>query len=167
MKKTGIFYGSTSGATRRTAEKIRDLLGKKQADLHDIKNIPGKELENYHNLILGTSSWGIGDMQDDWEDFFEKMGGLDLTGKKIALFGLGDQKRYPESFADGLGMLYCRLPDKSNVVGSWPLEGYHYHFSMAEKEGSFVGLVLDEDAQPELSDERIRRWVALLREQLL
>ncbi|MBN3036157.1 MAG: flavodoxin [Bacteroidales bacterium] len=157
MKKIGVFYGSSSGTTKKVAEKIGKALGAR-AVLHDVKDTGPEDILKYDYLILGTSAWGIGDMQDDWEDFIDTLSELDLSGKKIALFGLGDQKKYPESFADGLGTLYCRLPEKSGVVGSWPVEGYEYYFSMSEKEGKFVGLVLDEDTQPEMTDERIKKW---------
>ncbi|MCD4734779.1 MAG: flavodoxin [Bacteroidales bacterium] len=166
MKKTGIFYGSSMGRTEKIARMIREKLGKQQVDIFDIKNIDVKTIQAYENLILGTSAWGIGDMQDDWEDFIDAFVELDLSDKKIALFGLGDQEKYPESFADGLGVLYCRLPAKSNVIGFWPVDGYSYYFSMAEKDGRFVGMCIDEDSQPELTEERVTKWVKQLQKEL-
>lgn len=132
METIGIFYGSTSGATKTVAERIQKAFGKK-AELHDIKEANIEMIQGYTNLIFGTSAWGIGDMQDDWEDFIDELNEVDFKGKSVALFGTGDQDEYPESFVDGLGTLYCRLPDKSVVVGSWPKEGYDYYFSLAEK----------------------------------
>ena len=98
-------------------------------------------------------------MQDDWERFIDQFENFDFTGKKVALFGLGDQKEYPESFVDGLGTLYCRLPDKSVIVGEWPVEGYDYYFSLADIDGRFVGLVIDEHNQKNLTPQRIKKWV--------
>ena len=83
------------------------------------------------------------------------------------MFGLGDQKEYPESFVDGLGTLFCRLPDKSGVVGYWPVEGYDYYFSLAEKDGKFVGLVIDDHTQKELTDKRVKAWVAQLKKEFV
>lgn len=166
MKKTGIFYGSTGGSTRKTAGLIQKNLGDKTAALHDIKQIDPKTVLSYDNLILGTSAWGIGDMQDDWEDFIDTLVELDLSDKTIALFGLGDQKKYPESFADGLGQLYCRLPVKTNVVGFTSTDGYDYYFSMAEKDGKFVGLVIDEDSQSGLTEKRVKQWVMQLKKEM-
>ncbi len=166
MKKIGIFYGSTSGATKLVAEKIQKAFGKK-AELHNIKEATIEMIDEYPNLIFGTSAWGIGDMQDDWEDFIDELSEIDFEGKKVALFGTGDQEEYPESFVDGLGTLYCRLPDKSVVTGFWPKEGYDYYFSLAEKDGQFVGLAIDEDKQPELTDERIEKWVKQLKNELV
>jgi len=119
----------------------------------------------YDNIIFGTSAWGVGDMQDDWETLIDDLVELDFTGKKIALFGLGDQVEYPGSFVDGLGTLYCRMPDKDKVVGFFPTDGYKYYFSSAEKDGVFVGLALDVDTQPEKTQERIKKWVAQLKEE--
>jgi len=165
MEKVGIFYGSTSGATRVVAEKISKELGG-SVELHNIKEATIEMIASYNNLIFGTSAWGIGDMQDDWEDFIDELGQIDFTGKKIAIFGLGDQMEYPESFVDGLGTLYCRLPDKSVVVGEWPKEGYNYYFSLAEKDDKFVGLVIDDHHQPELTNKRIGDWVKILKKSL-
>jgi flavodoxin I len=161
MKTIGIFYGSTSGSTKKAAEKLKQIFGK-NAEIHDIKHVSTEMIQQYTNLIFGTSAWGIGDMQDDWEMFVDNLSDIDFTGKKLALFGMGDQDEYPESFVDGLGTMYCRLPDKSIVVGSWPTEGYKYYFSLADNDGKFVGLVLDAQNQDELSDERLKNWAKQL-----
>ena len=145
MKTIGLFYGTTGGRTKKVAEMIQKEFGGKAVELWNIKDITTQDVLKYNNLIFGTSAWGIGDMQDDWEIFIEDLAELDLTGKKIALFGLGDQKKYPGSFADGLGTLYCRMPNKEDIIGSWSLKGYDYYFSSAEKDGKFVGLVIDAD----------------------
>jgi flavodoxin I len=161
MKTIGIFYGSTSGSTKKAAEKLKQIFGK-DAEIHDIKHADIEMIQKYANLIFGTSAWGIGDMQDDWEMFVDNLSDIDFTGKKLALYGMGDQDEYPESFVDGLGTMYCRLPDKSVVVGSWPTEGYKYYFSLADNDGRFVGLVLDAHNQEDMSDERLKHWAKQL-----
>ena len=166
MKKVGIFFGSTSGTTKAAAESIQKAVGK-DAEIHNIKGIDPEVIATYTNVIFGTSAWGIGDMQDDWEDFVDSLNEIDFTGKKIALFGLGDQHEYPESFVDGLGTLYCRLPQKDGVVGLWPTDGYKFYFSLAEKDGSFVGLVIDDHHQPEMTEERIQTWVKQLKKEFI
>ena len=165
MKKIGLFYGSTSGRTQKAADLIRKEFGEKLVDSYNIKDIKPELILTYDNLIFGTSAWGIGDMQDDWELFIEQLAELDFKNKKIALFGLGDQKEYPGSFADGLGTLYCRMPNKENIVGFWPTTGYKYYFSSAEKDGKFVGLVIDSNTQPDLTPGRIKKWVSLLKKE--
>lgn len=163
MKKTGLFYGTTSGKTKTVAELIKKEFGKIPIDLFNIKDIKPNDILAYDNIIFGTSAWGVGDMQEDWEIFIDELVELDFTGKKIALFGLGDQVEYPGSFVDGLGTLYCRMPDKDKIVGYFPTEGYKYYFSSAEKDGEFVGLAIDNDTQPELTPERVKKWVQKLK----
>ncbi|MDO8898402.1 MAG: flavodoxin [Bacteroidales bacterium] len=166
METVGIFYGSTSGSTKSVAEKIKKAFGK-NADLHDIKEATPEMIAKYTNLVFGTSAWGIGDMQDDWEDFIDSLSEVDFTEKKVALFGLGDQAEYPESFVDGLGTMYCRLPDKSVVTGFWPTKGYKYYFSLAERDDKFVGLAIDDHQQPELTDDRVKTWVEQVKKEFI
>ena len=163
MEKIGIFYGSTHGATEEVAKMIQSGLGKQKADLINIKDAKLQDLEKYSNLIFGTSAWGIGDMQDDWERFIYKLECLDYKGKKIALFGLGDQTDYPESFVDGLGTLFCRIPEKKQVIGFTSTRGYKFHFSIAERDGKFVGLVLDQHGQKDKTESRVNRWITQIK----
>ncbi len=164
MAKTGLFYGgSPKGSTYKVAALIQKELGKKNVDIHNIADVRPADIEQYKNLIMGTSALGIGDMHRDWEMFIDDLSEINFEGKRVAIFGLGDQKMYPESFADGMGTIYCRLPDKSGVVGFWPLEGYKYYFSSAEKDGQFVGLAIDDDSQPELTEERVKKWAEILK----
>ncbi|KAF0197565.1 MAG: flavodoxin I [Bacteroidetes bacterium] len=164
MMKIGIFYGgSPKGSTFQAAQSLVKHFGKDKAAMHNVGEATREDLEKYDYLILGTSAWGIGEMHQDWERFIDVLVEASIDNKKIALFGLGDQVEYPESFVDGMGTVFCRLPFKENVVGFWPTKGYSFYFSTAEKDGKFVGLALDEDSQPELTGERISKWVDQLR----
>lgn len=163
MKTIGLFYGSTHGMTEKSAKAIKIAFEPDNVEIHNIKDVTIDEIAKYTNLIFGTSAWGISEMQDDWEMFVDNLSQIDYSDKKIALFGLGDQKEYPESFVDALGTLYCRLPNKSVVIGKWPVAGYNYYFSLADNDGTFVGLVLDNHNQSELSEDRINNWVELLK----
>jgi len=163
MKKVGIFYGSTLGYTKKIAEKIRSEFGPELADIHNIEGISEKLINQYDNVILGTSTWGLGEMQEDWENFAGKLSTINFTNKKIALFGIGDQRTWADSFVNGMGMLHHRIPAKENVVGYTSMDGYDFDISLAIKDGQFVGLAIDEVNQPELTDERIKSWVEDLR----
>lgn len=167
MEAIGLFYGTTYGMTEKSAEKIKKAFGNAKVDLYNLAHASIDDMKKYKNLIFGTSAWGIGEMQDEWEMFIDNLSDIDFSGRKLALFGLGDQKEYPESFVDGLGTLYCRLPDKSGVVGSWPIEGYNFYFSLANKDGEFIGLVLDDHQQKEMSEQRIKKWVAQLKKEFI
>jgi flavodoxin long chain len=159
MKKVGIFYGSTLGYCKKIAEKIHKAFGEERADIGRIENFNNKTLEQYENFVFGTSTWGLGEMQEDWENFAGKLSKMDFSTKKIALFGVGDQKIWTDSFVNGMGMLYHRIPAKQNVVGFTPIEGYDFEISLAIKDDQFVGLAIDDVNQPELTDIRIKNWV--------
>ncbi|RUO27060.1 flavodoxin FldB [Aliidiomarina minuta] len=157
----GLFYGSTTCYTEIAAEKIRDCLGSDIIQLHDIKEVPLSKTAEYDILIFGISTWDFGELQEDWESHWEEVAGLDLSGKTIALFGMGDQNGYAEWFQDALGMLHDAIADDSiQRIGLWPNQGYDFIASKAliNDDKDFVGLALDEDCQYELSDQRIEDW---------
>lgn len=166
-KKIGIFYGSSTGQTEFVAEKLQKLLGEENADLINVDGASGGDLEKYPYLIFGTPTWGVGEMQDDWEDFSEIVEKADLKAKKIALFGLGDQDTYPDSFADGVGMLYDKIKDKTKIVGTWNRNGYHFNESEAFRDNTFVGLILDQENQAGKTAERLEKWVEILKKEFV
>lgn len=163
MANIGIFYGSMTGNTQEVAEKIHTRFGQ-DADLYSISDASADTLSAYQYLLLGSSTWGIGELQDDWYDGLEKLDATDLSDKTVALFGTGDPDGYPDSFVDAIGILYEKVIAKgATVVGFWPTEGYEYDASKAEKDGRFVGLVIDENNQSHLTEERIDKWVEELK----
>lgn len=164
MKKIGIFYGSSTGQTEKIAEKLQHLFGEQNAELINVDIATKEDLERFPYLVFGTPTWGVGEMQDDWEDFIDILVKTNLKGKKIALFGLGDQDTYPDSFADGVGVLYDKIKDKATIVGQWPKAGYRFHESEALRDNSFVGLILDQENQADKTPERLEKWVKILQE---
>ncbi len=161
MKPTVIIYGSSLGNTQFVAEKLNLLLP--HAILLPANEVRPEIIENYPNLILGASTWGVGMLQDEFETFLEMLLQCPLKGKTIALFGLGDQQNYPDTFCDGLGKLYDILINKgANIVGNWPSEEYDFSTSKALKGDMLVGLALDEDNEPDLTDYRLKKWVELI-----
>ncbi len=89
--KIGLFYGSTTCYTEMAAEKIRALIGPELVDLHNIKDVPLTLMQEYDILILGISTWDFGELQEDWESRWEDIQDVELEGRIIALFGMGDQ----------------------------------------------------------------------------
>ncbi|MEN6336738.1 MAG: flavodoxin [Phycisphaerales bacterium] len=167
MAKIGLFYGSTTGNTVKGAELIRNAFGADNVDLVDVGIESSQELKKYDVLILGTSTWHWGGLQDEWALFEDYLTRDILKGKKVAFFGLGDQKRYPDHFVDGMGLLYEKVkPLGVKVVGLWPKEGYNYEASAAELGEHLVGLALDEDSEPQKTEERINQWVRQLKNEL-
>jgi len=161
MAGIGIFYGSSTGNTRDVTVKLHAALG---GDLHDITNVDADTIAGYQYLVFAASTWGAGDLQDDWEDFFPNLDDVDFTGKKVAIMGLGDQENYSDTFCDGMALLADKVEERGGeLVGFTSTEGYSYDNSEAERDGRFIGLVIDEDSQSGSTDERIKAWVADLR----
>lgn len=155
--KIAVLFGSSLGNTQYVAEKIHRYFP--NALLASVSDFPMDELPSYGLIVLGTSTWGVGDMQDDFGIFVGKMLKTHLSGKNFALFGLGDQHNYPDTFCNGMGKLYQLLKSKEvRVVGQWPVEGYDFSESEALVDGCFVGLAIDEENEPDLTDGRVERW---------
>lgn len=163
MKSIAIIYGSSTDHTKDAAEKIAELLADYSPTLTDIYDGDEEPFKTHDFLILGISTWGVADLQDDWSDFFPKLEQIDFTGKTVALFGLGDASIYPSSYVDAMGILYEEVIKKgATVVGHVAPEGYDFQYSRALVDGKFVGLPLDDDYEPELTEERIVNWVEQL-----
>jgi flavodoxin I len=166
MNKTGIFYGSSGGNTEGIAKRIANQLGVGINDIHDVAKAKASDLEVYDILLFGSSTWSLGDLQDDWEGFIEEVAGADLTSKKIALFGCGDSSSYPDTFCDAVGKIYQVVKDKATIIGFTETAGYSFDASESVVDNRFVGLAIDEDNESHLSEERIGKWVSQLKNEL-
>lgn len=177
MKKIGIFFGTETGTTRLIAKKIYKLLGDELADKPlNVNRIQPQDLLQYDALILGTPSYGVGDipglsagcLERNWEEFLAQFGSPDLHGKRIAMFGLGAQERYAERFASSLMTLYQVFSDLgAEMIGHWPVEGYTFEHSASVVDGEFVGLVIDQRTQGMYTEQRLQRWIDQIKPQLL
>jgi flavodoxin I len=163
--KIGLFYGTQTGNTETLAEKIQqEFGGDSVVTLHDVSGVGVEDLTEYQNLIVGCPTWNIGEMQADWEGLYEELDQVSFTGKKVAYFGPGDQVGYADNFQDAIGILEAKFAEQgATTVGHWPTDGYDFNESKAVKNGKFVGLALDEDNQPDLTDDRIKTWVSQLK----
>lgn len=166
MQKIGIFYGSSTGNTEAAAKQLQKALGADIAKIYDVATTDAREVEQFSNLIFGVSTWGIGDLQDDFEDFLPGLKSANFEGKKIAIFGFGDQETYIDSFVDAIGEIYESILGKGcKIIGGISTAGYDFDESRAEVDGKFVGLPLDEENQSQLTDDRINAWVQELRKE--
>lgn len=167
MKKTGIFYGSTTGTTESVARLIAEKLGVSAADVHDVSKLDAALAESYEALILGTSTWGDGELQDDWYDGIKVLKNANLSGKTIALFGCGDSESYSDTFCDGMGILFEDLKDSGcTFVGAVSDSDYTYASSVAAAGGKFVGLALDDVNESDRTDTRVSAWTEMLKADL-
>ncbi|MFK8186276.1 MAG: flavodoxin FldA [Phormidesmis sp.] len=158
MAKVGLFYGSTTGKTSDAAEQIQEALGGDAVvDLKDIADSDAESMAEYDYLIIGSPTWNIGDLQDDWEAVFDDLDSVDFSGKTIAYFGTGDQVGYADNFMDAMGQLEEKITGLGGkTVGYWPADDYEHSKSQAIRDGKFCGLALDEDNESEKSEERIQ-----------
>jgi flavodoxin I len=167
MGTIGLFYGSSTGNTKDAAEQIKAAMGNEAVSLHNIAGAKAEAMDAFDTLILGTSTWGFGDMQDDWASFQPELTKVNWSGKRVALFGLGDQYGYSETFVDAMGLLYDTLEaTDARIVGAWAGPDYDFEASCAHRDGQFVGLALDADNQSNLTPSRIKEWVQQVRAEL-
>ncbi len=166
MKKYGIFYGSTTGTTEELAARVADALGVTADDVYDVSNTPVEKTAEYEVLVLGSSTWGCGELQDDWYDFLKALSAENLSGKSVALFGCGDAESYPDTFCDALALIYDALSSSGcRFVGAYSPEGYAETGSALCKEGKFVGLAVDEVNEADRTEARLASWANLVKQQ--
>ena len=91
MKKTIVVYGSSTGTCESIANTIAEKLGVEAINVSDFS---AEVVAENDNLILGSSTWGAGELQDDWYDGINVLKGADLSGKTVAIFGCGDSESY-------------------------------------------------------------------------
>lgn len=167
MKKTGVFYGSSTGTTQSMAESIAEKLGIPASDVIDVSKLTAEKLNEYEALILGTSTWGDGELQDDWYDGVKVLKAADLKGKTVALFGCGDADSYCDTFCDGMGIIYEDIKDSGcTLVGKVPASDYSFSSSIAVIDDHFVGLALDDVNESDRTEARISAWVEELKKHL-
>lgn len=171
--KIALFYGTCTGKTEAVAEQIKEALGEDFfATFEDVSQIEPKDLEQYDVIIAGIPTWDVGELQYDWQDIFDKLDEVDLTGKKVLMFGTGDQAGYPDTYQDAIGIVYNKFLARGAVGGLGFTDASTHEFEESkgciEKDGKklFVGLALDEDCQPELTEQRVADWCAQIKGEL-
>lgn len=157
MKKTVVIYGSTTGSCEDYAKRIASKLG---VDVFNVTDIDSGKIDSYDNLLLGTSTWGEGDVQDDWYDGVKLLADPALKGKTVAIFGCGDAMSYPDSFCGGMAEIYRAVKDSGmNIVGMVNAADYNYGASQAVIDDKFIGLAIDINETDSKTEERIDKWL--------
>ncbi|NET54064.1 MAG: flavodoxin, partial [Merismopedia sp. SIO2A8] len=110
---------------------------------------------------IGSPTWNVGDLQDDWDAVFDDLDDLNFDGKTIAYFGTGDSVGYADNFMDAIGILEEKISGLGGkTVGQWPIADYDFEESKAVRGDNFCGLALDDDNESEKTDERINQWAS-------
>ncbi len=163
---TAIFFASSTGNSEEIANKISAELN--NIEIFDLAGTKIEKINEFDKLILGGSTWGDGELNDDWEDVWSDFCKLDLSNKTVALFGLGDQESYSDEFCSAMGIIYEQIAKSgAKIIGFTSTDGYYHDSSKAQIDDKFVGLAIDEDNQSDLTDERINKWTNEIRENIL
>ncbi|HKJ44114.1 MAG TPA: flavodoxin [Sunxiuqinia sp.] len=161
MSKTGIFYSFHTNKTKKASEKIVEAFGKENLVVINAEEVNEKNFLQFDNYIIGVATWWDGELPNYWDEFVPAIEDMDLSGKKFAIYGLGDQKLYPENFNDGLGIFAELIESRGGeLIGFTSRDGYEYEKSRAERgDNQFYGLCLDQENQARLTKKRIENWV--------
>ena len=165
MSKIGLFFGPEKGSVHRVAEKVKTALGEQNVEMISVNDEVLADLEKYDRIIFGISTvgketWDSNYSNTDWSKFFPNISKVDFSGKTVAIFGLGDHITYASYFVNAMGMLAKDLQKNgATIVGKVDPSGYEFDESEAIFDGMFIGLPIDEDFEPELTDERVANWI--------
>ncbi len=162
MAKVGIFYGTSTGTCEDIANRIAELIPGSE-----VKNIADTDVASdfaaYDVLLLGSATWGDGDLQDDWFRPAETIPSLNLSGKTVALFACGDCLGFGATFCGALGELYKLVKNTGcKLIGKVSTDGYRFDASSGVIDGKFIGLPIDEVNEIDKTDGRIESWVKSL-----
>jgi flavodoxin I len=169
MEKIAILYGPQGGSTERVARMVSEFLGAENTVLMPVRDLQEQDLEPFSRIIfggptVGTHTWSDVNQRNDWDLFLTRLYKMNLSGKKCAIFGLGDQVSYSFKFVDDIGTIADNLEKTGAIlVGRVGPEGYAFDESRAFRNGTFLGLPLDEDNEPEKTPDRISAWVQQLK----
>ncbi|WP_315566720.1 flavodoxin FldA [Hoylesella pleuritidis] len=161
MKKTIVVYGSSTGTCQSIAETIASKLG---VEAIDVTKFDADVIAANDNLLLGTSTWGAGELQDDWYDGLNVLKAADLAGKTVAVFGCGDSESYSDTFCGAMAEIYNAVKDAgATLVGEVSTDGYTYDDSEAVVDDKFVGLALDDVNEDDKTEGRIDAWLEAIK----
>lgn len=167
MEKIGLIYSFNSNKTAKVAEKIKEAFGEDTLELINAETLTEEEFLRNRISILGVPTWFDGELPNYWDEFGPTLEDLDLKDKTFALYGLGDQKGYPDNFLDAVGLMTQILEKKgAKVIGFTSTEGYHFHNSLAVRDNHFTGLAIDFENQATQNSTRVKNWVNHLKQEL-
>jgi len=171
MNKVAIFYGPENGAVHRVAKLLASKIENLKPDLIHVNEASAVDMARYDTIIFGISTIGRDTWDQkfgnvDWAKFMPTVTSFDFTGKKVAIFGLGDHITYAYHFVNSMGIL-ARLVVKNGgqLLGKVNPDSYTFQDSDALEGGLFLGLPLDEDFEPELTEDRLNSWVEQLKKE--
>ncbi len=167
----GIYFATTTGKTEDIAERIYGLLDGAESpkDMSEVDDL--SELANHDGIICGIPTWNTGADSERsgtaWDTLLEEIGELNLSGKKVAIFGLGDSSTYTENFCDAMEELHRYFQKAgATMIGYVSSNEYTFDESKSILGDSFCGLPLDEDSESDMTDARINQWAEQLKNEM-
>jgi flavodoxin I len=160
--KAALLYSTSTGNTETAAGYLAAATGLEAVDIGDVDV---ETIKACDSLIVGAPTWNTGADEErtgtEWDAFlYGDLTALDLKGKKVAVFGMGDQAGYADNFCDAMDELAsCFEKQGATIVGAWPTAGYEHEESKSVRGDNFVGCAFDEDNQPDMSEERANKWI--------
>merc|ERR1712157_482162 len=161
--EVGLFFSTSTGNTEAAADWISQKFGGDISDPTDIGEIDVSDLEGYSSLIVGAPTWNTGADEGRsgtaWDEVLEEIADLDLSGKKVAVFGCGDSSSYGDYFCDAIEEVYSTMKGAgATMVGAVDPSGYDFAESKSIIDGKFCGLPLDEDNESDMTEDRVAAW---------
>ncbi|OUD15534.1 flavodoxin [Thioflexithrix psekupsensis] len=164
MAQVGLFFGTDTGNTRKVAKLMKKQFADDAIELFNVtKESALEEFLKFDKIIFGMPTLGDGELENSVRDFLSALEnqGADLSGKTIALYGLGDQAGYGHEFLDGMAIVHKKFSKMgATLVGRWPTEGYDFSASKAVDGDEFICLAIDNDNQSDMTDERVKTWLS-------
>ncbi len=171
MGNLAIFFGPEGGYVNRVAKLLASKMDQQKPDLILINEATSADLARYDTIIFGISTIGRDTWDQkfgniDWAKFMPVLSSFDFSGKKVAVFGLGDHITYAYHFVNSMGILAREVvKNGGQLLGKVSAEGYDFQDSEALEGGKFLGLPVDEDFEPEMTEKRLNAWVAQLNQE--
>jgi flavodoxin I len=166
MSKIAIIYSFNTKKTGKIASQIKERFNDPDIEMVNAEDITEETFLSFDRIIMGVPTWFDGELPNYWDEFVPALEDMDLHGKKIALFGLGDQKGYPENFLDGVGIMAEILEAQgASLHGFTSAEGYEFESSRALRDKEFMGLAIDYENQGSMNKERISSWIEQLKKE--
>jgi len=176
----GLYFTTTTGHTEEVADAIKENLGDAVTDPIDASDVEAADLAAYDSLIIGSPTWNTGAdtarSGTAWDELLEDVKGMDMSGKKVAVFGCGDSVAYSDYFCDALEEVHSAFSEAgATMVGAWPTESYEFECSKSVVGGEplssgeadkMLGLAIDEENQSDLTEDRAFQWCAQLKTEM-
>lgn len=166
-----IFYATFTGKTEDIVQRLATHLGS-PAELQDVDSLRSEqEISAPEAIICCVPTWNTAADSfrsgTAWDSYVDAIPPLNLSGKSVAIPGPGDSSSYGDFFSDAMEELYSAFRKAgARLVGSVPVDGYTFNASKSVINGRFCGLPIDEDSEPDLTEERLRSWADQLKREM-